>query len=104
MAARIGGVSIPVDVEYNGQALRTVALDKALELAHNNATQGHGLITSSDKLLEDAQRIERYLRDGLAVTDDDIRRFKAAWHEANDQGDEGNRVLRGLEAVFRGRA
>lgn len=98
MAARIAGVVVPVDVEYNGQALRTIALEKSLQL--RSRMEGPFDI---DRVIEDAQKIERYLRDGAAVTDEDIRRFKAAWHEANDQGDEGNRVLRGLEAVFHGR-
>lgn len=31
---------------------------------------------------------------------DAVEKFKAAWHEADAEGDEGNRVRRGLEAAL----
>lgn len=35
----------------------------------------------------------------MRITDEAVEAFKAAWHQADAEGDEGNRVLRGLTAA-----
>ncbi|QJD50034.1 hypothetical protein SEA_RASOVI_60 [Microbacterium phage Rasovi] len=63
MAARLGAVTVPVDVEFQGQALRAVALEKALQLASANAN-ADGMYVATDTVIESAEKIEKYLKGG----------------------------------------
>ncbi|XAO35664.1 hypothetical protein SEA_FIRECASTLE_57 [Microbacterium phage FireCastle] len=112
MAAQLGTVEVPVEIVWSPNALRAVALEKALQLVSSNTSD----FVSAEGLIENAKIIEAYLSgpdpqqgaevataaDGWGVTDADYDRFEHTWDRLTG-ANFSSKVRQCLQAVFDGR-